>query len=271
MVSVTQRIKEIKQPYGGYLRPSMMDKVQLVNKEELYPDENLHPTKIGLVVDYLSRFMSNGHSVDDAFRISIKGLDALKLYATQYEKIRVTYGDLIEQADEVLLNIKGLDDKSIISACQITTFDSIYRAGLAWFNYETLDDERLIPDAHTIANIRIMVNRALEFFDTYGPVTKDGFKFIGGYTDTITAGDGDFLTEDTLWDFKVSKKPPLKEHTLQLLIYYLMGKHSVQPYYESLTKIGLYNPRLNMVYTKKVSDIDKNILDEIASKVIGYD
>lgn len=271
MVSVTQRIKEIKQPYGGYLRPSTMDKVQLVNKEELYPNENLHPTKIGLVVDYLSRFMSNGHSVDDAFRISIKGLDALKLYATQYEKIRVTYGDLIEQADKVLLNIKGLDDESIIAACQITTFDSIYRADLAWFDYETLDDERLIPDAHTIANIRIMVNRALEFFKEYGPVTKDGFKFIGGYTDAITAGDGDFLTEDTLWDFKVSKKLPLKEHTLQLLIYYLMGKHSVQPYYESLTKIGLYNPRLNIVYTKKVSDIDKDILNEIESKVIGYD
>ena len=57
MVSVTQMIKEIKQPYSGYLRPSTMDKVQLVNKDELYPDENIHPTKIGLVVDYLSRFM----------------------------------------------------------------------------------------------------------------------------------------------------------------------------------------------------------------------
>jgi hypothetical protein len=45
MVSVTQRIKEIKQPYGGYLRPSTMDKVQLANKEELYPVENIHPTK----------------------------------------------------------------------------------------------------------------------------------------------------------------------------------------------------------------------------------
>ena len=271
MVSVTQRIKEIKQPYGGYLRPSTMDKVQLTNKEELYPEENIHPTKIGLVVDYLSRFMSNGHSVEDAFRISIKGLDLLKMYTTQFKRFSVRYGNLIEQADETLLNIKGLDDESIIAACQITTFDSIYRAGLAWFDYETLDDERLIPDVHTIANIRIMVNRALDFFKEYGPVTKDGFKFIGGYTDTITAGDGDFLTEDTLWDFKVSKKPPLKEHTLQLLIYYLMGQHSVQPYYESLTKIGLYNPRLNTVYTKKVSDIDETILNEIATKIIGYD
>ena len=51
-----------------------------------------------------------------------------------------------------------------------------------------------------------MVNRALDFFNKYGPVIKDGFKFIGGYTETITTGDGDFLTEDTLWDFKVSKK-----------------------------------------------------------------
>lgn len=271
MVSVTQRIKEIKQPYGGYLRPSTMDKVQLPNKEELYPVENIHPTKIGLVVDYLSRFMSNGHSVEDAFRISIKGLDLLKMYTTQFKRFSVRYGNLIEQADETLLNIKGLDDESIIAACQITTFDSIYRAGLAWFDYETLDDERLIPDVHTIANIRIMVNRALDFFKEYGPVTKDGFKFIGGYTDTITASDGDFLTDDTLWDFKVSKKPPLKEHTLQLLIYYLMGQHSVQDYYKPLTKIGIYNPRLNTVYTKKVSDIDETILNEIATKIIGYD
>ena len=50
-----------------------------------------------------------------------------------------------------------------------------------------------------------------------------------------------------------------------------MGKHSVQQYYESLTKIGIYNPRLNVVYTKKVSDIAKDILNEIETKVIGYD
>lgn len=271
MVSVTQRIKEIKQPYGGYLRPSTMDKVQLVNKDELYPVENIHPTKIGLVVDYLSRFMSNGNSVEDAFYISINGLNELKRLASVRKINQYRYGTVIEQADDAILNIKGLDDKSIIAACQLVVLDSVYRVGWGVFDYKTLDDKRLIPDAHTIANIRIMVNRALDFFNKYGPVIKDGFKFIGGYTETITTGDGDFLTEDTLWDFKVSKKPPLKEHTLQLLIYYLMGQHSVQPYYKPLTKIGIYNPRLNIVYTKKVSDIDETILNEIATKIIGYD
>lgn len=208
---------------------------------------------------------------DDAFYISINGLNELKRLASVRKINQYRYGAVIEQADDALLNIKGLDDESIISACQLVVLDSVYRAGWGVFNYETLDDERLIPDAYTIANIRIMVNRALDFFNEYGPVTKDGFKFIGGYTETITTGDGDFLTEDTLWDFKVSKKPPLKEHTLQLLIYYLMGKHSVQPYYEPLTKIGIYNPRLNMVYTKKVSEIDKDILNEIETEIIGYD
>jgi hypothetical protein len=33
----------------------------------------------------------------------------------------------------------------------------------------------------------------------------DGFTFEGGYTDTVSKGDGDLTTADTLWDFKVSK------------------------------------------------------------------
>ena len=98
--------------------------------------------------------MSNGHSVEDAFRISIKGLDALKLYATQYEKSSNLWR-FNRTNRQFYFNIKGLDDESIIAACQITTFDSIYRAGLG-FDYEALDDKRLIPDAHTIANIRSM-------------------------------------------------------------------------------------------------------------------
>ena len=32
------------------------------------------------------------------------------------------------------------------------------------------------------------------------------------YTETVSAGDGDFLTSDTLWDFKVSKSKPTNKH-----------------------------------------------------------
>ena len=71
-----------------------------------------------------------------------------------------------------------------------------------------------------------MVERSLSFFKAFGPVTADGFTMEGAYTATITTGDGDFLTKDTLWDFKVTTSKPNKDHTLQLLIYYLMGRRS---------------------------------------------
>ena len=80
-----------------------------------------------------------------------------------------------------------------------------------------------MPNQATIANIRIMVERSLSFFKAFDPVTADGFTMEGAYTATITTGDGDFLTKDTLWDFKVTTSKPNKDHTLQLLIYYLMG------------------------------------------------
>ena len=39
-----------------------------------------------------------------------------------------------------------------------------------------------------------MVKRSLAFWKEYGPITKDGFTFEGGYTDIVSSGDGDYLT-----------------------------------------------------------------------------
>ena len=116
-----------------------------------------------------------------------------------------------------------------------------------------------------------MVNRSLEFLKEYGPVTLDGFDFKGGYTFEIANGDGDYLTEDTLWDFKVSKYSPTKEHTLQLLIYYIMGQHSIHKEFESIKRLGVFNPRLNSVYYIDISEIEKTIIDEVSKEIIGYD
>ena len=35
MSSVTQRIKEIKQPYGGYIKPNEFEKIQFEDNKEL--------------------------------------------------------------------------------------------------------------------------------------------------------------------------------------------------------------------------------------------
>lgn len=115
-----------------------------------------------------------------------------------------------------------------------------------------------------------MVLRTLAFIENYGPITKDGFTFEGAYTDVVTIGDGDYLTADTLWDFKVSKKEPNKGQTLQILIYYIMGKHSNYLEFNNIQNLGIFNPRLNKAYSLSVSDISDEIITEVSEKVLGY-
>ena len=93
----------------------------------------------------------------------------------------------------------------------------------------------------------------------------------GGYTAIVSSGDGDFLTNDTLWDFKVAKTKPNNKHTLQLLMYWIMGQHSGQEKYKNIKRLGIFNPRLNTVYLLNVKDIPENVIKTVEKEVIGYE
>lgn len=259
MVSVTQRIKQVKQPWGGYIRPKTAFHVQQFDDETaLNDEENIHPILVGLLVDYLTRFM-NGFSPEEAFKISIQGAINIGEYGL---------------AKAFLKRIKGLDDETIRCAHKLVEYDVYYRVGMSSFYssvYRTMQkrDSPILTD-ETIENIRTMVKRSLTFIENYGPITKDGFTLDGAYTDIITIGDGDYLTADTLWDFKVSKKEPNKDQTLQILIYYIMGKHSNYLEFNNIQNLGIFNPRLNKAYSLSVSDISDEIITEVSEKVIGY-
>ena len=73
-----------------------------------------------------------------------------------------------------------------------------------------------------------------------------------------------------MWDFKVSNKDITNKHTLQVLIYYVMGKHSGNEIYNNINKIGFFNPRLNKVYTLDMDIVSKDIIKEIETDVICY-
>ena len=259
MTSVVQRINQIKQPYGGYLRSSSFKTIQFQDESCLSKSENIHPTLIGLVVDYLTRFMISKDATS-AFQISLIGAKVAQTYFNQL--------DAELTAVHLLQNITGLDDLSIVSSAKLVTFDVWYRnpdAALYSKSYYEVN-----PDAATIENIKIMVNRSLAFWQSYGPITSDGFTLEGGYTSLINSGDGDYLTKDTLWDFKVSKYAPTSKYTLQILIYYLMGQHSGQTIFKDINKIGIFNPRLNIAYLKNIEEIPPSTIKEVETKVIGY-
>lgn len=259
MYSVTKRIGMIKQPRGGYINKKNLTVIQLNDGITLNEGENIHASLVGLAVDYMTRFMM-GAEREEAFSISLKGAMTLDLFTGDKKQ------SSMKNAVKLLANIEGLDKKSITNACKLAGYDVCFRAGI--MGYRPV--EEINPDADTIENIMIMINRSLSFWKEYGPITKDGFTFEGGYTDTISTGDGDYLTKDTLWDFKVSKDEPKPKYTLQLLVYYIMGMHSIHKEFKSIKNLGIYNPRMNKVYTIDIGTISKLVIDEVSKEVIGY-
>ena len=257
MYSVSQRAKTYKQPRGGFVNPKSFEEFEVFKFEELYEEENISPSIVGTVVDYMTRFLLFNDK-NEAFKISLMGAE------------RINDNEL-KKAKDLLNKIRGIDDESIISACKLVGYDTVLRAGL--MTYKPI--EEINPDKKTIFNILIMIKRSEEFFKEYGPVVLDGFGFLGGYTKTVITGDADFLTDDTIWDFKVSKNGLKSSQTLQLYMYYLMGCRAIQlnaeyDFKNKITKMGFFNPRLSKVFIKFISSIDDETKLEVEKEVIGY-
>lgn len=259
MSSVTGRVKEIKQPRGGYISPSQFETKQLDDGKILFKEENIHASIVGMAVEYLTRLVM-GESAPEAFSISLQGA----MIASMTGK-----PDVKETVFRFISNIKGIDSVSVINACKLATYDVWYRNLPAAFMAKTAEETN--PDSFTIQNIQIMVCRSVEFWRKYGPIVETGFNFEkDGYTKTVQSGDGDFLTCDTIWDFKVSKTKPTNQHTLQLLMYWIMGKHSGKKEFQNITNLGIFNPRLNTVYMLPISKVGIETIKVVETEVICY-
>lgn len=257
MFSVTQRIKTATQPHGGYVPSELFDVYQYDDGFDVEPVEATWSSMQGLAVDYLTRYHLS-KDVKSAFDISVKGAQLLD---EAYDST-----DAYQTAMSLLSKIKGLDDESIIAACRLTGYDTVIRAGIDTYS-DVLD---ITPTDVLISNIRIMVKRCLIFFHNVGPVIKDEFTFEGGYTDLVSTGDGDYLTKDMLIDLKVSKKNFSSDWSLQLLMYYLMGIHSVHSEFQSVKVLCIFNPYKNESRAIVIDNISDEIKYKVSADVIGY-
>ena len=282
MSSVTARIEEIKQPKGGFINPSKFETIDMNDGIVLNEVENVHGSIIGIAVDYLTRF-NMGTDIEKAFEISLSGAIVAEMIGG------IRQEQAIDISKKLLNGIKGLDDDSVINACKLVTFDTWRRNPMQAMLAKGYDETN--PDKSTIQNIQTLVKRSIAFFEKYGPIVDDGLTFepvendisafenmrktrkgtYGGYTGIVDSGDGDFITEDTLWDFKVLKSKPKSKHTLQLLMYWIMGQHSGQEKYKKITRLGIFNPRLNIVYLLNIKDIPNEIIKTVEKEVICYE
>ena len=97
MSSVTARINEIKQPRGGYIKPSQFEFQEINDGQVLNEGENIHASVIGMAVDYLTRF-TMGTKLEEAFSISCKGAE----WASHSGR-----KDAAKEANKYLSQIKG--------------------------------------------------------------------------------------------------------------------------------------------------------------------
>ncbi len=251
MASVAKRVREVKQPKGGYIRRKDFSVDTFNDSIVLKENESIHGSLVGLVIDYMTRFLL-GLSKEAAFEIPLHGAALINDSFNAYK---------------FLSKITGNNAESIYNACKLVGYDVCARIGVS--EYKPV--EEILPDHDTIENIFTMINRCVNFWKKYGPVSRMGLFFTSAEMSIITSADCDYLTKDTLWDFKVLKGEIKSRHTLQLLVYYIMGCHSeYKEEFKSIKRIGIFNPRYNKAYLLDVSSIPSETIDLVSRDVIGY-
>ena len=248
MGTIKEAAKNAIQPKGGYTSLDQFQKIQIDDGGMLFPSENINAGLIGTTVDYLTRFMYDGNR-REAFKVSLLGAKNI---------------GQVSKAESYLYKIQGLDNYSIEYACKLTGYDICYRGNI--FYYRPIDE--IIPDANTMANIRLMVQRTQAFLGEYGPIKSYGCVLQD--KEKSLQGDIDLLTQDTIWDIKTSKKPPNPVERLQVIIYYLVAEHIKKRGFSKVENVGIFNPRLNTIYRLKISDLPPQVLNEIKTNVLKY-
>lgn len=252
IINVTRKIKCA--PYKDYVLPAQFQTESLQDNYCLMPGEDAnYAPYTGMATDYLTRYLLFG-SKKKAFEISGKGAFLASFFLDVNGAMNI-YEELLKDIT------KSLDRQSIINACKIVSFDTYYRNPRAYV--PSIED--INPDDATINNIPVFVKRAVQFFSDHGPVTDTGTMLRSGQL----IGDIDYITNNTLWDLKVSRNEINSTHTLQVLTYLLMGQRSNNPVFNGIHQVGIYNPRLNKAYTLDIRTISDDIIHAIEKDIIG--
>jgi hypothetical protein len=268
MSSVSQRITEIM-PYldeNMFRLDNLIADVHYLGEGQYYLQwrkEVLEPWEMSLLVNYASRYFLMNNP-DSTFSLAIN----------TYKYVR----DRSDQFGDVFTYINNLKidnmEYSIPLINEIIKYIFLFRGD----NYSSIclnNVKDVKMDEDTLKNVIDMVKRVVKYFKN-DLILYDNLTFEGGYTNDVDSGDTDFVTKDCIWNFKVLRGELYPKHILQLLMYYIMAKHAGGERYESITKAGIINPRLNKVY---IFDIEgawkknlrmRDVLRQVEQHALNY-
>lgn len=245
-VTITTLANNVKQPRGGYLPVKLFKETLYESENELFPDENGSKSLIGTTVDNMTRVLL-GAKPKKVFEPASFGMMAIK---------DLNF-DLIDE-------VTGLDDDSILAAYQLSFYEQIYRSGYI----PSTDYELELPDEHTIENIREMVNRSSRYFQHQAKLVNVGNRLSVKYKEDNIYGDYDYLTDDSLIDMKVLSKKIANKYTLQIILYWILGMKSKKKLFSNVRYLKFYNPRLNVEYSFDLDELTPDILKPILDEVL---
>lgn len=259
---------------GGYLPRRTFDTEYLPEdkySEDIYGKEDVDEldgviytyrlTEIGFtryIVVSLSQIML-GSPKEIVFDIPISVAESIS--KSDYEFIK----NKLDKISSIPIN-----DESIISAYYIAYYfeghRTIEKPGVD--AYRNVDISELSTD--DIADIRGMILRTVQFFRNNESHLIDFERIYRAEShDLITYIGADFITQNTMWCLKTSKKEPNTREFLQLLTHYISGvfyKGDVDTF-KDIENIGIYNIRLNKTYTIPLSDIPYEVAYYISSLI----
>lgn len=265
MTPLMEIAKTANQPEGGFLPVYCLEQIYGAPDKDLHPFymENLPPRFASTLVDSISKFLA-GAPLETAFHRTIVGAEMAEEY----------YPDSVNRVKWHLARIRGIDRNSIFHAFEAVQYNDWYYNFLgALVQFQKNEEEKpSFPNRASLENVQLLIERSMAFFEVFGPVVQYDVPFSpNGYTGkTKGNAESDFLTKDTLWEFRVSRFRPNCHHTLQMLMYYIMGKHSQNPLYDTVTTIGIYNPFLDIVFRYNMSDMPVEYLREVELDILGF-
>lgn len=259
MSSIASRARKIMQPYGGYLPLSSFTKEQFQDGTKLSEQENIPAVIMDAVVDYLTRHILCKYG-DATFNLSTNDGSC---------STRSGIEDASTEAYEALKRVRGLDDSSILAACELCKHDVYFRVPLERSKHGA--DVVFAPDDQTMYNIRTMVQRTVKLLENDDPYIEYGVIFPDScYTTEVSGGSIDFLTTETIWKVKATTKRLTSPYTMQLLMLYVMSQRAHQARFQNISRLGFFNPRQNIAYTVQVSQIPRVVLQAVEDSVMCY-
>lgn len=250
MFTSISKAAEIAAAYSKTFETLEWEEIYFHDGFQLNDKECIASGIVGSAVDYLSRMMITGDK-NKAFKIPL-WLTNIPFLANS---------SIGKSVDEIFEQITDLDSESIINACYLVCFDEYTRGRdikcVVRKQVRLLNLRKAYPHEYlsAIGNIRMMVLRCIAYFKQHEPVIDTGFcvKYDSVF------GDGDFLTETELCDIKTGRQKPSLTDKRQVLLYWYVGLHTEGLDFSKIDTLSIFNPRLNMAWKLKVSQLPEDL------------